>query len=117
MNILDEKVTILKGIGENRSKILKKLNINTLSDLINYFPRGYIDMSAKIPINDLLDGQTALVCGKVVTGVMEKRINPKVSLYKFRIADPTGSLMVTLFNQRFTAEKIKGMWRYTTSCY
>ena len=38
---LNQNVSKVIGVGPSRVEILKKLNINTLGDIINYFPREY----------------------------------------------------------------------------
>ena len=43
--IVDKDVKYIKGVGPNRVQLLNKLNINTLEDLITYFPRTYEDRS------------------------------------------------------------------------
>ena len=42
---LSKDVQFIKGVGPNRAKLLRKLNINTLEDLITYYPREYQDRS------------------------------------------------------------------------
>ena len=36
---LEKEVQFIKGVGPNRVNLLKKLGINTLGDLITFFPR------------------------------------------------------------------------------
>ena len=42
---LKQDVKYVKGVGPNRVKLLNKLNIYTLKDLITYYPRNYEDRS------------------------------------------------------------------------
>ena len=42
---LNEDVKYIKGVGPNRVKLLNKVGIFTLKDLITYYPRGYEDRS------------------------------------------------------------------------
>lgn len=49
-------IKYLKGIGEARAKLLsKELGINTVEDLLNYFPFRYVDRSRIYGINQLAD--------------------------------------------------------------
>ena len=41
--ILDEPVQYLKGVGPTRVKHFEKLGINTVYDLLTYYPREYED--------------------------------------------------------------------------
>ena len=42
---LNKDVKYVKTVGPNRVKLLNKLKINTLKDLITYYPRDYEDRS------------------------------------------------------------------------
>ena len=42
---LNKDVEYVKTVGPNRVKLLNKLKIYTLKDLITYFPRDYEDRS------------------------------------------------------------------------
>ena len=49
---LSDPVTLLKGVGPSKAKLLAQLNIHTLRDLICHFPRGYEDRTRLIPIEN-----------------------------------------------------------------
>lgn len=58
---LNKNVQFIKGVGPNRVTLLKKLGIETLEDLITFFPREYEDRSNPKNIEDLVDGEEALI--------------------------------------------------------
>ena len=58
---LNKNVQYIKGVGPNRVTLLKKLEIETLGDLITFFPREYEDRSKPKQIKDLVDGEEALI--------------------------------------------------------
>ena len=58
---LSKNVQFIKGVGPNRVTLLKKLGIETMEDLITFFPREYEDRSKPKNIEDLVDGEEALV--------------------------------------------------------
>lgn len=58
---LEKNVQFIKGVGPNRVTLLKKLEIETLGDLITFFPREYEDRSKPKQIKDLIDGEEALI--------------------------------------------------------
>ena len=61
MSDLNKSVQYIKGVGPNRVALLKKLGIETLEDLITFFPREYEDRSKPKNIEDLVDGEEALI--------------------------------------------------------
>jgi ATP-dependent DNA helicase RecG len=42
---IDQKIQCLKTVGQKRAALLKKLGIETVHDLLYYFPRDYEDRS------------------------------------------------------------------------
>ncbi|MBO5248144.1 MAG: ATP-dependent DNA helicase RecG [Clostridia bacterium] len=106
IDVLNSPVTVLRGIGQKRAELLKKLNIITCADLIRFFPRGYLNMSEICPIDKLVDGQTVTVVAKVSSDI-SKRVGKRVTRFLFSVSDPKGNtLFVTLYNQKYTAEHL-----------
>lgn len=106
IDVLNSPVTVLRGIGQKRADLLKKLNINTCGDLIRYFPRGYLNMSELCAIDKLQNGQTATVVAKVNSEVT-KKTGKRVTRFLFSVCDPRGNtIFVVLYNQKYTAEKL-----------
>ena len=77
----------IKGVGPNRVKQLNKLDIYTLNDVINYYPRGYEDRGVKKNISDLVDGEEALIEAKCVSKMQEIKIRKNMSIYKLIVRD------------------------------
>ena len=51
----------IKGIGPKRIELLRQLGIESLSDLLSYYPSAYLDYSACTLVDDLEDGAFASV--------------------------------------------------------
>ena len=63
---LQRSVESLPGVGPTRAKALQYLGVNTLADLLEYFPRDYQYESAELPISKLVDNQVQTARGEVV---------------------------------------------------
>ena len=110
---LRDSVRYCKGIGEQRAEILHKLGIDTLEDLLRWFPRDYQDRSKIRDLATMEDGETACVLARVVTLPVLNRVRAGMSLVKFRIADDSGSADVVYFNQPYVKKQIlSGQERY-----
>ncbi|MBS6545177.1 MAG: hypothetical protein KH323_06650, partial [Veillonella sp.] len=53
---MNEALTSIKGIGPGREKQLHKLGIDTVSNLLAYFPRSYEDRRKIYSIKELETG-------------------------------------------------------------
>ena len=103
---LNKDVKFVKNVGPNRVKLLNKLNIFTLKDLITYFPRNHEDRSIPKKISDCVDGEEVLIKGIAVTKVTETKTR-KLSIYKLLIRDESESCTITWFNQKYIKELFK----------
>ena len=101
---LNKEVQYVKNVGPNRVKLLNKLNIYTLGDLISYFPRNHEDRSIPKKIEQCKDGETVLIKAWTITKIVERRTR-RVSIQKLIVRDETSSLIITWFNQPYLKDK------------
>lgn len=88
---VDLPVHVLAGVGSKIEGQLEQLGIKRLFDLLLHLPRDYEDRSRLVNINELQDGQSALIEGEV-TYVDNKRSGMTVV-----IEDATGALQLRFF--------------------
>ena len=100
-------VTKLQGIGPARAKQLSALGIDTVYDLLAYFPRTYEDRTRMVSIDQLEPDQPACFEGVVVKGPTTAHIRKGLSLTKLTVADLTGKLNLVYFNQPYVAENLR----------
>ena len=107
MASLSDPVTILKGVGPTKAKQFANLNIFTLEDLICHFPRGYEDRTQLVQIQDLEPDVPACFRAMVMNTPRTSHIRKGLDITKVQVADTTGRLTLTFFNQKFTAEQLQ----------
>ena len=105
MQGLEKEIQYVKGVGPNRAALLQKLGINTLEDLITYYPREHEDRSKPKMIAHLLDGEETLIEAIVVSRMSEQRIRKNMTIYKLIVRDETGTCLLTWFNQSYLKNK------------
>lgn len=104
---LKQSVQYVKGVGPNKAKLLNNLGINTLDDLITYFPRTYEDRSKPKNIAELVDGEEALIEVMATSNVSELRIGKNRTILKLIVRDETAPCVITWFNQEYLKGKFK----------
>ena len=109
---LNKQVQFVKGVGPNRVKLLNKLNIYTLRDLITYFPRNHEDRSIAKKIAECADGETVLIKATALTKITEIRAR-RLSIYRLVVNDESSSCVITWFNQKYLKDKFKVGETYT----
>ena len=104
---LSDPVTILKGVGPSKAKQFANLNIFTLRDLICHFPRGYEDRTKLVPIEKLEPDVPACFKAMVMNSPRVSHIRKGLDLTRVQVADHSGRLNITFFNNKYVAEQLQ----------
>ena len=105
----------IKGIGPKRIELLGKLGIESLSDLVTYYPSSYLDYSTCTPVDQLEDGTFASVQVKLTSGPSwySRKGLTTISVYG---RDPAGRrLALRYFNQPYRAKGLEPGQTYIAS--
>lgn len=103
---LHQPLSVLPGIGPKSAEKYKKLGIETVEDLLLYFPFRYEDFKLK-NVLDLEDGEKAVVSGLVATPANVQYYGYKRNSLRFTIKQGELVLAVSFFNQPYLADKIE----------
>ncbi len=95
---LKSDVSEIIGIGKVNKEILNKLGIFDIKDLINYFPRTYLDYSNKEKIINLKPDNLYTCTAYIKRFYMYKsKKNNKLSVMNLVVYDNTSSIKITKF--------------------
>lgn len=103
---LEEKVTGIKGIGEKTAKLFSKCGVETIGELLNYYPRAYDAFKAPVHAADCREGEIN-ACKLTIVGSITKRKVRNLSIIAFEAADETGSIKMAYFNAPYLASSLK----------
>lgn len=91
---LSSPLQYLKGVGPRKAAVLHQQGMETVRDLLFYFPRRYLDRSNITPINRLQVNQTATIVGEVKAhGILRGR----KTRYEVILQDDTAAVSLTFF--------------------
>jgi len=95
---LESPLARVHGIGPKLAERLASLGLLVVRDLIQHYPRDYVDYSALRRIEALEAGETATIVATVRRshGFTSPR-NPNLSIIELQLQDPTGRIKVTRF--------------------
>ena len=99
MNILDQDVKYLPGVGPNRKKMLSnELGIETFGDLLEYYPYKYVDRSKVYTIHELTgDMPYVQVVGQILS-FETYPMGPRKERVVAHFSDGTAICDLTWFN-------------------
>lgn len=101
------EVSALRGIGEAKAKLLAKLDIRTVGDLLRHFPRGYEDRSRIAGIAELQDGETACFRGTLCGSAAVIRSRGGRVFTRATVSDDTGVAELTFFNSPYVKDSLR----------
>ncbi|WP_321329244.1 ATP-dependent DNA helicase RecG [uncultured Ilyobacter sp.] len=96
----------LKGITDKNIEKLKNLGIVSLYDLFYYFPRNYEDRTNLKNINQLKEGEYAVIKGKLF-GIETLRTRTRKTMIRAKVSDGTGFLELVWFQMPYLKKSLK----------
>src|SRR5262249_26837798 len=96
----------LKGVGEAKRKALAAVGIDTVLDLVTYYPRRWIDRSKEARVADLQPGEDALVL-VTVRRVVKRVTRNRRTMVTATVGDGSGRMSVVFFNQPWRERQLK----------
>jgi ATP-dependent DNA helicase RecG len=104
---LNAELTVLQGVGPRHAQTLSKLGMQTLGDMLYYFPRRYDDYSQLKPIKGLWYGEQVTVIGTIQSVNSRPIRSGKTQLVEAILSDGTGALRLSWFNQPWLTNRLK----------
>lgn len=102
---LSTKLESIKGVGPKTAAQLRAANLETVQDLIRFFPRKHEDFSAVTQISDITPGRHTIQAVCEHTDI--KRVRRGMTVTTATLADDTGKLRAVWFNQPYRATQFK----------
>ncbi|MCB0992613.1 MAG: ATP-dependent DNA helicase RecG, partial [Acidimicrobiales bacterium] len=98
-------VSRLRGVGPKTQAALAVLEVESVADLLTYYPRRYVDRTNQARLAELVVGEEALVLA-TVERVESRRMRNRRTMVTVRVTDGTGYMTVTFFNQPWRARQL-----------
>ena len=103
----DTSVQFIKGVGPARARLLERISITTLQDILFYFPWRYEDRKNLKKICDLKYGADATVICEVESAKIITTPRKRMKIFEVILTDGTGCLKSKWFNQAFLGKYLK----------
>ncbi len=101
-----DSITRIKGVGEKRAELYRTIGIETVGDMLRYFPRDYTDYSLPVPINELQPEDTAVFAGTVIKK-LRPYLSPRYSIFRLTVSDGTDTVLIAFFNSKFSFDSLE----------
>ncbi len=109
---LNDLLVKLPGIGPSTYFAMKRKAIETVLDLLRFYPIRYEDYSLCSEISRLQHGEKLTICAKVQSFTNIPTRQKRLQIQKASVADNSGEIDVVWFNQPYLRSLIKKGSRY-----
>lgn len=97
----DISIQFIKGVGPARKRLFANLGVESVEDILYFFPRRYEDRRQMTMISQLKLGEYQTVCGRVMARTGRRAWYTKKHLTEAVLEDGSGSLTCVWFNQPY----------------
>lgn len=104
---LYDRILSIKGIGAQRAEQLSQLGIETVRDMLYYFPTSVEDRRITKKVTDLTDGEVACITAVVGAAPSVKRIRKGFAVYSVPLRDDTGVITATFYNNPYVMKNFR----------
>ncbi|MFA5996940.1 MAG: ATP-dependent DNA helicase RecG [Candidatus Paceibacterota bacterium] len=93
-------------LTDPQKKGLSKIGVNTIYDLLYYFPTRYTNTAEIKHITNLTKGEDATIYGRVVSSKTSKGFRSKIPMTEAVIEDSTGHIKCVWFHQAYISKML-----------
>lgn len=96
----NQDIGVIKGVGVKTKALLNKLGINTIEDIINYYPKAYVSYEEPIKISDINIGEKCVIKAVINSYIQVKQVK-NLKIINCSVRDSSAELSLTWFNMPF----------------
>ena len=96
----EQLITSLKGVGEKSGALFHRLGVETVEDLLHYYPRAYDAYEEPVPIGQVKEGSVQAVSGQLLKTASVRRFK-NIQIIVTTVRDLTGTLQLTWYNMPY----------------
>lgn len=104
---LQSPLHALQGVGETRAAAFARLGLQSVRDLLLFFPRAYENRGDVRAVAETQDGQLCSLLLQIDAKAPEGRTRTGLTVTKLAASDNTGAINLTFFNQPWLTKALR----------
>ncbi|MFC2004655.1 ATP-dependent DNA helicase RecG [Chloroflexota bacterium] len=110
---IDSPITVIRGVSSSLATRFNKLGVETIRDLLYFFPHRHLDYSQRKPVSQIAEGNEETILANVWQA-QEIRLGGRRSTEAI-VGDDTGNVRVVWFNNPYLAKTLSTNTRVVIS--
>lgn len=100
------EITYLKGVGPKKAELYRKLGIETIERLTEFYPRDYVDFTNTKNIREAEIGEICAFRAVVASKRYPSGYSGRVQVYKALLTDGEGEITAVFFNSQYMFDRL-----------
>jgi ATP-dependent DNA helicase RecG len=105
-DLAEIEVTALRQVGPKTASAMAAVGVENVLDLLTTYPRRWVDRTREARVDELVEGEDSLVVATVERVETRRPRGRGRAMVVVDVADETGRLRVTFFNQAWRAKQL-----------
>lgn len=103
----NDPTSYIHGLTAQQRRVLSKLDVETVGDLLTILPRRYDDYSQLVPIAEIPVGESVTIKARVKQLKKMPTFRKRIVMIRGLLEDDSGTIAITWFNQPWMLEQVK----------
>ena len=108
---LESPITEVKGIGAKTEKLMNKIGVYTVGDILLHYPRDYVRFKEPLSAGEITQEGIYAVIGKITSAPVLKRTN-RMEIVQAKVRDTAGSVELIWFRMPYVRSQLKSQETY-----
>ena len=109
---LNKSIQYIKGMGEKRSALFAKKGIQTVEDMLYFFPRDYEDRRTIKPISKCVEGETVCICATAYQDPQDRYVRRNMLITSMLVFDESGMINIVWYNNKYVKNNLRAGEKY-----
>lgn len=103
---LESSITEIKGIGTKTEKLMNKIGVYSVGDILLHYPRDYVKFKEPVKPAEITSEGIYAVFGRVMSTPVLKRTN-RMEIVQTKVGDYAGSIELVWFRMPYIRSQLK----------
>ena len=106
-SLFNKDIESLWGVGATRAKLFRKLGVDSIGALLEFYPRTYTDFTNNVSISEAPFNEDCCIKAKIASDFTVRKIRPNMVIYKCHVSDGFSNMELNFFNNKYVLNMLK----------
>lgn len=106
MSVLSNSAECIEGVGRKRLELLGRLGISTVGELLEHYPRSYLDLRSPVEIENAVLGEMNVIRARVTKKLRPDLIRKNMRIFRVVLTDGSSDITAVIYNSVYSYNRL-----------